>query len=81
MVIASASPWSNICFKSWTTVWACASGCIWNHPSAILCFGCGGRSGFSEVVFAGEIAVLIKGVILSLFFLISTKLTEKNYLS
>jgi hypothetical protein len=27
------------------------SGCIWSHPSAILCFGGGGRSGFSGVVF------------------------------
>jgi hypothetical protein len=35
------------------------SGWIWSHPSAILCFGCGGRSlrtkspGFSKGVFVG----------------------------
>jgi hypothetical protein len=36
------------------------SGCIWGHPSAILCFGCEGRSVFSEVVFVGAIAVPVQ---------------------
>jgi hypothetical protein len=38
------SPCSSVCFKSWTTVWAYVSGCMWSHLFAIVCFGGEGRS-------------------------------------
>jgi hypothetical protein len=51
MAIVSTSPWSSIRFKSWTTVWAGASGCIWSHLCAILYSAQGDR--FREGFFVG----------------------------
>jgi hypothetical protein len=40
------------------TVWAYVSGCVWSNPSAIVCFGCAGRTlGAQLSVFSGVVFV------------------------